>query len=205
MGKVTKINSSRKEFKCNKCRQIIPKGSTYFRGEINFGPTIIRCASCGLKGYEVTTSDYVMRAGEIVEDWSESYDASEEGIQDIIDAVNELRDELQDRLDNMPYQLQDADTGMMLQDRISCLEDAVSELENIDVDSLKSDVISDFASNMDFDDEDCEYSEEDFEDWDTAVDTLDTHGELEIVAELESDLESLITDAISEALSCIEY
>jgi len=206
MGKVNKIKSSRKEFKCNKCNEVIPKGSTYYRGEINFGPTIIRCEKCGLKGYEVTTSDYVMRAGELVEDWSNSYSADESGLDDIISAVEELRDELQDRLDNMPYQLQEADTGTLLQERIDGLDSAQSDLESIDIDSLYADALEEFKSGLDFEGADKHLNEEDFEDWESAETALSNLDRSEDISEIEGNVEAALREAIDEALSNnIEY
>lgn len=49
MGKVTIIKKSRKECKCGKCGNIIPVGSRYYRGELNFARDIIRCDSCKLE------------------------------------------------------------------------------------------------------------------------------------------------------------
>lgn len=206
MGKVNKIKSSRKEFKCNKCNEVIPKGSTYYRGEINFGPTIIRCEKCGLKGYEVTTSDYVMRAGELVEDWSNSYSADESGLDDIISAVEELKDELQERLDNMPEQLQYADTGQLLQERIDGLDSAQSDLESIDIDSLYEDALEEFKSGLDFEGADKHLNEEDLEDWESAETALSNLDRSEDISEIEGNVEAALREAIDEALSNnIEY
>ena len=205
MGKVKKINSSRKEFKCNKCNKVIPKGSTYYRGEINFGPTIIRCENCGLKGYEVTTSDYVRTAGELVEDWRENYSIDESGLQDLISAVEELKDDLSDRLDNMPYQLQEADTGMLLQDRIDGLDSAQSDLESIDVDSLYNDAVSDMKDELDFEDEYKDLNEDDFDDWSSAQVALTDAGKDDLLNEIETAVELALSEAIDEALSSIEY
>lgn len=205
MGKVKKINSSRKEFKCNKCNEVIPKGSTYYRGEINFGPTIIRCSTCGLKGYEVTTSDYVRTAGELVEDWRENYSIDESGLQDLISAVEELKDDLSDRLDNMPYQLQEADTGMLLQDRIDGLDSAQSDLESIDVDSLYNDAVSDMKDELDFEDEYKDLNEDDFDDWSSAQVALTDAGKDDLLNQIEEAVESALGEAIDEALSNIEY
>ena len=44
----------------------------------------------------------------------------------------ELRDETQDKLDNMPEQLQEADTGQLLQERIEALENAINEFGCLD-------------------------------------------------------------------------
>lgn len=41
------------------------------------------------------------------------------------------KEELEEKYDNIPEQLQDADAGCILQERIEGLEDAYNELENL--------------------------------------------------------------------------
>lgn len=145
MGKVTKVQKSRRDYVCGRCGKKIEKGQPYFRGDLNFAPPVVRCCRCGLEPWEVTTSDYQLTAGEIVYRWHQHNDPDECGRDSIVSDLESLRDDLQDRLDNMPEGLQQGDTGQLLQERIDCLDSAISELEDID-----------------FDDEECE--EEDFRD-----------------------------------------
>lgn len=137
MGKIKEIQKSRKECKCGKCGNIIPVGSKYLRGILNFHPDIIRCTSCGLKYWEVTTSDYIQRVAPILNEWQEQGYSYE----DILTEFTELRDELQDRLDNMPESLQDSETGQTLQDRIDGLEEACNQLEQISKEDILNDNI----------------------------------------------------------------
>ena len=65
-------------------------------------------------------------------------------IDEIKDDAESLRDECQEHLDNMPEQLQDSDSGQTLQERIENLDNAVSELDNID---------SEFESEIEREDE----------------------------------------------------
>lgn len=167
MGKVKKITKSRKECRCSKCRKVIPAGSSYLKGEINFHLPIVRCIACGLKGWEVTTSDYLLHVGAIVYEWSKTYTADSSGIEDIILDLEEIRENLQDNLDNMPEGLQQGDTGEMLQSRIDSLEFAVSELEDIEEDELVEEVISDNS------DEDNDYIQE----WNDIPDELESQYE----------------------------
>lgn len=186
MGKVTRIDKSRKEFKCSKCGKVIAKGSAYYRGVINFHPDIIRCTDCGLKQYEVTTSDYIQRVGRIVEDWSEDYDATE--FENIRDDLGELRDELQERLDNMPEALQDSDTGQTLQERIESLEASIIELDSIDADELKQEAIDENTDEP--------------EDNDEPEVTIDNIKQYE---DIYSEFDSKLSEAIDTALSEIVY
>lgn len=137
MGKVNIIKKSRKECTCNRCQQVIPVGSEYYRGTINFHPDIIRCKSCGLQVWEVTTSDYQLSMGEIVYNWKKNYGVEMDSIQSIIEDLESIRDDLQDKLDNMPEQLHYSDTGVLLQDRIEQIESSIGELETIEEDDIK--------------------------------------------------------------------
>ena len=182
MGTVKIINKSRKETRCMKCGNIIPVGSKYYRGELNFARDIIRCDTCKLEAWEVTTSDYQLRVGALVYKWGETYDLSISGVEEIISELEDIRDDLQDKLDNMPEGLQQGDTGQLLQDRIDSLESAIDELSSIDEDCIKEEIASEYGSE---DDEEPEYDEDN--------------------AEMVEAFEEKISDAIDEALGCIEF
>jgi hypothetical protein len=53
-------------------------------------------------------------------------------LENLISEIEELKDEVQGNLDNMPYQLQESNTGQLLQERIDELENWVSDLNGID-------------------------------------------------------------------------
>lgn len=145
MGKVTVIKKSRKECVCSKCRKTIPVGSSYYRGVINFHPDIVRCSDCGLKPWEVTTSDYLLAVGPILNEWQErGMDCESIG-----EELSSIRDDLREKLDNMPEQLQESDTGSLLQERIEGLEAACDELDSIDYDSIFSDKIAELIERED--------------------------------------------------------
>ena len=58
-------------------------------------------------------------------------------LEDLIDQIRDLRDDCQDSLDNVPYQLQETSPGaIILQERIDALDDWIGDLENIDVENL---------------------------------------------------------------------
>lgn len=136
MGKITKVQKSRKEYTCGRCGKKIEVGQPYLRGDLNFSSPVIRCCKCGLQHWEVTTSDYQLSVGEIVYRWQDNYDVSEDGRDNIVSDLEYIRDDLQDRLDNMPEGLQQGDTGQLLQDRIDSIDAAISDLENIDFDEF---------------------------------------------------------------------
>lgn len=57
MSQITRIEKSRKAFKCQKCGKELPVGTAYLRGKRNFAKDSIRCTDCGLQLYELSSSD----------------------------------------------------------------------------------------------------------------------------------------------------
>ena len=207
MGKVQIIKKSRKENKCRKCGKVIPVGSMYYKGEINFGPTIVRCSECKLESWEVTTSDYTLSVGPIIYHYADNYDMNEDGLDELVSNLEEIRDDLQSRLDNMPESLQYGPTGELLQERIDGLDSAISDLESIDVESLKQDyldeniddlkILLDVANDVDVDDVPA------LESFDNAVDALREKGETDVADEAENAIEEAISENIQEAIGNI--
>lgn len=70
---------------------------------------------------------------ESVEDFStEDPDEVGEFVEELISNLEELRDTCQESFDNIPEQLQEGNSGQILQERIENLDDVISNLENID-------------------------------------------------------------------------
>lgn len=195
MGKVVKIDKSRKEFRCSKCGEVIPIGSAYYRGELNFAHDIIRCSKCRLQPWEVTTSDYKLSVGNIVYNWRDDFGVSEDVIEQISEELESIRDDLQDRLDNMPEGLQEGDIGQKLQERIDNLETAIDELYNIDVEDIKSEIADVILSEEDhiFLPKDSE------EDYDTIFENNETLQE-----QMAEDFADMLSSEIESALEYIE-
>lgn len=139
MATITRVKRSRKEYTCGRCGKKIEVGQPYLRGDLNFSRPVIRCCKCGLEHWEVTTSEYQLSVGEIVNRWYQHNNPDEDGRDSIVCDLESIRDDLQDRLDNMPEGLQQGDTGCLLQDRIDSLDSAISELEDIDFDDEERD------------------------------------------------------------------
>lgn len=195
MGKITRIKRARKERRCNKCGAIIHVGDSYLKGEINFHPDIVRCTKCGLQSWEVTTSDYQLSVGAIVNNWESDYGCDESTIESVIDAVQEVLDETEDKFYNLPESLQYALVGETLQERIDSLESAISDLESIDVDSLKDTEADNMCTEL-YDDTGI--------DFDTLYEKLQT-SDPDKAAELVENVEDLIREEISSALNNLEY
>lgn len=196
MAKVQIIQKSRKEYKCNKCGKVIPVGSRYYKGEINFGPTIIRCSDCKLEAWEVTTSDWQLSTGAIINRWEENYGLSDSTPEELRDEIESIMDDQQERLDNMPEGCQEGDVGQLIQERIDACEAAMDELYHIDIDSLKADALSEYIG----DDEDGNYDDMDY---DEVLEKLENE-DPSAAADLLAKFEELLSDAIVNALQNLE-
>lgn len=179
MAKIEKPKA-RKEYKCSKCGETIKVGDTYLKGTPFRMKPIIRCTKCGLRSWELSSSEYVQGVGRVCDCWEEDYGCNEDTAQSIADELSTIRDETQDKLDNMPYGLQEGDTGQLLQERIDCLDDVISELESIDYASIKESAEQDFDSELE-------------------------EGSPEYQNELDGEIETALADTINEALSCLDY
>lgn len=121
--------TARKDYTCSKCGKTISKGVLYLRGNVFRRKTpIIACTDCGLKSYELSTSDYVRGMGAIVEDWEENYPI-EDGVWDALaEELQGIKDSCEESLSNMPEGLQEGETGLLLQERIEALEEVIEAL-----------------------------------------------------------------------------
>lgn len=180
-----------KDLKCSKCGKEIAVGEEYLKATPYHSTPIIRCVKCGLKSYETSGSQYVQDIGSIVEDWQESFGTSDGVTDEIISSLEEIRDYTQESLDNMPEQLQEGDTGCMLQDRVDCIESAISDLEQISYEDLKEELRDEAVSNI---------GEYDSNTWDD-----EDQWEEEVAEELDHLAEDAYIEAIDDALSQLEY
>lgn len=196
MAKVQIIQKSRKEYKCSKCGKVIPVGSRYYKGEINFGPTIIRCSDCKIEAWEVTTSGWQLSTGAIINRWEENYGLSDSTPEELRDEIESIMDDQQERLDNMPEGCQEGDVGQLIQERIDACEAAMDELDHIDIDSLKADALSEYIG----DDEDGNYDDMDY---DEVLEKLE-NADPSAAADLLAKFEELLSDAIVNALQNLE-
>lgn len=199
MGKVQFIRASRKAWVCQKCNAAINKGDSYYRGEVNFGPTFIRCNKCKLQPWEVTSSDYQREAGRIINTWDREYSLDESGIEELVSALSSIRDDLEERLDNMPENLQESPNAELLRERMDTVESAISDLECIDFEDLMNEAVEEVWDDSE-DDED-----EDDED-PTYYDLLDDPDVDDYIkSRLVEVFEDKVRDAVGDALDQMEY
>lgn len=194
MGKVVSIKKARKEHKCSKCGAVIKVGQPYKKGVINFHPDIIRCVECGLKSYEVTTSEYRKEVGAICEDWYGIHGCDENTVDNIVETLRDLLSQCEDNLENMPESLRESSsTGETLQSRIDNLEEVIDELEQISSDDLIREAEESATDEIGEDGFDTEVEREEAE-REEAIDNL--------TQEL---FEESLSNAIEEAISSLEY
>jgi len=177
MAKIEKPKA-RKEYKCSKCGETIKVGDTYLKGTPFRRSPVIRCTKCGLRSWELSSSDYVQGVGRVCDCWEEDYGCFEDTTQQIADELSNIQDDVQGSLDNMPEGLQEGDTGQLLQERIDTLSDAISELESVNYDSIKENAKDDVDSDEGTD----EYEEE-----------------------LEEKTKEALREEINSALDCLDY
>ncbi len=111
----------------------IKKGETYYKVSLKTGPRSSRTlkSKTPFKRHQLTSSDYLQRvyllADETIPAISEPAD-----IQGIKDELDELKTELEEKLENMPEGLREGPTGQTLQERIDECESFTSELDGIE-------------------------------------------------------------------------
>lgn len=131
MGKIiTQKKSQRGIAICSKCGKMIQIGETYLKGQRYRCKPIVRCTQCGLKSYELSSSDYIRTVGSIKTTWSKKRWADQDDVYDLINKIESLRDDVESSLYSMPEQFQDQS---ILQDRLQSLEDCLFELNSIDI------------------------------------------------------------------------
>lgn len=109
------------------------KGDTYLRIEEMYRPTRYRCTHCRPKRSELTSSDYYQWLWELQDNLHETYNLRSDGVnEEIVCELESKKEELEERLENMPEQLRDADAGTTLQERIDSLDNAISELQDLE-------------------------------------------------------------------------
>lgn len=118
-----------------KARRALPDygigiGDSYYWWKFRFGGK--HYSKTPPKQSQLTSSPYLSQILEIQERVFDREDP-ESFVEEIKSELESLKDELEGNLQNMPEGLQQGDTGQLLQERIDCLDQAVTDLENIDM------------------------------------------------------------------------
>lgn len=110
----------------------IKKGDTYYWWKFRFGT--IHYSKTYPKRSQLTQSGFLSTFYELQDNLSFDRDSLEGSVQNLTSEIEQLRDECQDSLDNMPEHLQEASSsGELLTERIDALEEWQNELEGIDL------------------------------------------------------------------------
>jgi hypothetical protein len=133
MAKVETVKSARKDYP----DEGIKKGDTYYKWSFNFGGTYR--SKTYPKPSQLTMSPFhseYYSIGEDLEDdlnLASSAEDLQSAVENAIGRIEDLSSTTEDSLNNMPEQLQESDTGQMLQERIDGLQDWMGNLESVDL------------------------------------------------------------------------
>jgi DNA-directed RNA polymerase subunit RPC12/RpoP len=184
--------TARKEYKCGKCGAPILPGETYKKLMGRFIQTRFACQNCKFKRSETTSSEYLSQLWALQDDFVID---GEESVESLISELETLRDEQQDKLDNMPEGLQEGDTGQLIQERLDSVDDAINTLESLewpDEEEARKEIEEEYADDDEDEDEE-ETSEEESKD---AFERL--------VADRMQELTDEVVEEAQEALGYIE-
>ncbi len=132
--------------KARKDNGVVSKGESYFWWKIKTGPISgMKCMSKARpRPSQLTLSSYYRAAYQIQESFEDqTFDSEtdfEEAISGLVEQWNSLKDETQEKLDNMPEALRDVNTGETLTERIEAIEGIVTELEAITLPDIDPDL-----------------------------------------------------------------
>jgi hypothetical protein len=110
----------------------IKKGDSYYWWKFRYGGK--RVSKTPPKQSQLTQSDFwgaVYSAQESASDVPD-FESLASSRDDLVAEFQNIEDETQGKFDNMPENLQMGDTGQMIEERVSAIQEVISELEGID-------------------------------------------------------------------------
>lgn len=114
----------------------INKGEPYYHWEFKNGPK--QYSKTPPKPSQLINSPFLRQVQEIQERVGEFECTNEDDFNtfrdELVDEIEQMRDECQEKLDGMPESLQSAPSGEMLQGRVDSLEEWSSEISNVSMD-----------------------------------------------------------------------
>jgi len=133
----------------------IKKGDSYYWWKFRYGPK--RMSMTRPRQSQLTQSEFLSTVYGVQEDLedlsaSDFEESLEDARDDAVGTLEELRDETQEKHDNMPDQLQNSETGELLQSRVDELDNMISTLQDVDCDvdeeSIRQDIMSEYSENL---------------------------------------------------------
>jgi hypothetical protein len=139
MPRVNIVNKARNDIGTCPCGNVIKKGDPYKWIKFRYGGKRVKCGSCHFKSSELTQSEFLSQAyslNEQIDEMDTDLEPSEieSELQNIAGEFRTLGEECEEKRSNMPDQLQDSETGSMLEERASTCEEVASNLEGVDCD-----------------------------------------------------------------------
>jgi len=140
--RVTLVNKCRQSpGKCGCCGKPINTGDGYKWWKFRYSGRFVRCLEpkCAPKQSQLISNPFQSALAAIGENMSTAFGEARTGtdpllaVQAVRDAAEELRNlgsEQQDKFDNMPYGLQQGDTGQLLENRANECEDKACTIES---------------------------------------------------------------------------
>jgi len=136
--------------KARKDNPVCKKGESYYWWKFKFGSK--NYSLTPPKQSQLTQSDFLSQIYDI-QDRINDIDLDSEfesEISEIVSDLESLRDEQEEKRDNMPEQLQDSGSGEMLQNRYDSIDEMISELESIDLE------VEDFSKELEKEEDETE-------------------------------------------------
>lgn len=160
----------------------IKVGEPYYWWKFRYGGK--RTSKTPPKQSQLTQSDYLQRIYSLEEQDQPDFDMLGDALDNTKSELESLRDEQQEKLDNMPENLRESSSsGQMLQERYDALESSVSDLDSVDV--PEGDTIEEEVRD--------EHSPEEWEE-------LGEERQKELIAERKSEKVDEIWSQITEAI-----
>jgi hypothetical protein len=121
----------------------IKKGEMYYKWSIKTGPVsgFTRKSKTAPKPSQLTQSEFWGTVYSLQETDQPAFENLDDERENIKSELEQLRDDCDDKFNNMPEGLQQGDTGQLLETRRDSVESAISDLESVDIpdeESVKS-------------------------------------------------------------------
>lgn len=142
--------------KARKDNPAVKKGESYYWWKFKFGSK--NYSKTPPKQSQLTQSEFLGTMYDIQDTISDLTTDSdfESEIPEIVSELEQLRDECEERRENMPEQLQDSGSGEMLQNRYDEVEGMMNELDSIDTDIDEEEIKRDTKENAEKEDDESE-------------------------------------------------
>lgn len=133
----------------------LPAGSSYYWWKFKKGGK--RYSLTPPKRSQLTQSAFYGALYDLQDDVINSADASADlaSVRDsVVETLNEIMDQCQESLDNMPEGLQQGSVGELLQERVDAMQSAIDEFEGLELDEWEASEGSEVLDEQQHEDED---------------------------------------------------